>query len=735
MTDYLTDNYRATRPADKDNLKNILSEFFRADQKEQIDILEPGCGPGRILEILSGIPNLNITGIDKRSDIVKIASDHVQSSNVNILQGNFLSYDFKNLKYDYIFFSHYLHLQSDATKHIEKARSLLKSGGRLLFLFEDCSYYSLLLGYPPALAEHHSFLKLYREIQKDDNLRQKLKSIGPYLPHEIAKVCCMKINLFPYPIKYTCQKEVKWSDECTKKNASVFHLLTDEEIKKCIGLGDTLEDTFKIQPYLFYTGEELSYKITTNPEQISNQNIMDTPLNLKHFFDYFQTSFSDVFNEYPAVFLSTWPLHKTSAMDNDDRDVFFAGSIPKSELSYWYYSYKKNLEGFHPSFSPSYVVANHTDPYNANSPVIYTDDNLKASLNKLYKDFKIAHDPRSIDHYIVKSLKPSLEWLTILLKYLNTNLDALYFYYLNYVVDEKKQMIPIVILSTNEVDYQKKQDVLAIFENHPQGDQSVSDFFSSPDNITWKIICADQSDQDLYLTKTKSIQILESAELLLAGKAHRLEGISMNIDKERCDRLKSYFREIRSLFSDNDILAHNGTDTDSAVKMACLCKRRHEELYLWDWLDYVTHTLHHKVVNDTVDIRNSAYRWYDANYLSTVFEILEDEATTQEFTWIHNISKMGNKLIYKMNMESSEGTHDHFRLHFDEAASHQNTKIWCHVFQNLFGGPLFQFDIKSVWNVNHNIKSQLKNYLLITVNPENIIVEGCKSWEIPAEQT
>ena len=86
MTDYIAKDYSTIRPVDEDSLIEIFKAFFKADKKTKIDLLEPGCGPGRLLKILNKISNLSLTGIDIRSDIVNIASEI--SADIKILHGN-----------------------------------------------------------------------------------------------------------------------------------------------------------------------------------------------------------------------------------------------------------------------------------------------------------------------------------------------------------------------------------------------------------------------------------------------------------------------------------------------------------------------------------------------------------------------------------------------------------------------------------------------------------------------
>ena len=140
MSDYLSDNYTAIRPIDEQLITDIFAAFLKADcrQDKKISLLEIGCGPGRISTVLTKIPQIKLTCIDIRPELVglaKKATSHC-SDNIEFIIEDFMTHDFKSNKYDYILFSHYLHLQVNAIQHIKKAHGLLThTTGRLLILF------------------------------------------------------------------------------------------------------------------------------------------------------------------------------------------------------------------------------------------------------------------------------------------------------------------------------------------------------------------------------------------------------------------------------------------------------------------------------------------------------------------------------------------------------------------------------------------------------------------------
>lgn len=734
MEDYISRNYIKIRPVDEENLSNLFNNFFNADEKENtIKILEPGCGPGRLLKVLANIPNLEPTGIDIRKDIVRIARNVLNNEKVNIIHGDFLKYDFEKTKYDYILFSHYLHLQNNADKHIKKAKSLLKDNGRLLFLYEDCSYYSLLLGYPPALAEHHPFLQLFRSLQSDDSLKNKFKPSGPYLPHEIMNYCLDGFNLFPVFSSYRCKQEVDWREECENKNASVFRSLSEEDLRKCKSLGESLSDAFQIQPYLFYTGTKVSCdpQFTTSKAKELLQDSKE--LNANQLFDYLQDCFSVLFKKYQSVFVSTWALHKSAK--EDKREVFFAGMIPKSELSNWYYSYKKSLDVFEPEYSPSYVVATKTDYLNPRHPKISLK-NLKVELTEFYKSYDVNHPDEGINEYINKSLQPTLNILNSIHKYSNNTLEKLYFFYINFK-SQNDTIMPIVVLSTSDLNEKDRIDVAGIFRNCPSVDESVIPIFSPVvrDRIRWIDNEETSLKEELKIIRDEAIKIISESQDLFPSDCHTLQKIINNC--KYYPALKENFQKLRKLFIDKDIIQQFQNEADSVGKLYCLVNRYcYSRLFLWDWLDFIENTLKHEIVNK-IELRHSNYYFDIENAtLNKIFRILNDENCTSGFSWKHEVSSNNrDKLSYKMTMISEKAEIEKcVKLYYydDDVNHHQNTKIWCHVFQKLFGGPLFQFKLHA-WSpsVIYSNTSKLEKYLFITTENENkIIVEGCMQWEL-----
>ncbi len=727
MKDYISKNYTEIRPVDKENLFKLFKLFLEADKKsDSIKLLEPGCGPGRLLNILATIPNLELTGIDIRKDIVDIVHNALVRKRVDILHGDFLNYNFEETKYDYVLFSHYLHLQSNAGEHIAKAKSLLKDNGRLLFLFEDCSYYSLLLGYPPALAEHHPFLQLFRSLQLDDSLKNKFKPYGPYLPHEIMTYCLDGFNLFPVFSTYSCKKVVDWSEECKRKNASVFSSLSDDDIRNCVDMGISLAGTFQIEPYLFYTDVKLSYDPLFIPYKKTSH--VSTKLNAWQSFDYLQCCFSDLFKKHPSVFPSMWePLH--ISVKEDIREVFFAGMIPKSELSNWYFSYKNSLDKFPQDYSPSYIVATKTNVLNPYHPEISLS-NLQAELKKFYNLYNVKHSNNDIKRYIDKSLKPTLDLLDSIHKYSNYTLDKLYFTYINYRLPNGA-IVPIVVLSTSKLNYPEIKSVGGIFKELLYIiDDSVRLFRHSEQNkIKWTNLEETSLKETQEIIKKKAVNIIEGCDKIFASKQHKLQYIIKNFKKPPA--FKADFEILHGLFEDKDISKQFESDNDMVCKLYCLYKRYNSKLLLWDWLDYIKSNFENHKINCNFETRNSLYYFeVPKTELNKLFEIANQEMNNELFTWIHTVSRNKNNLCYKVEMKSKrEIREDFFRIPFE--IKNQSTIIWCHVFQALFGGPLFQFKInKWIHSKIYEDKDILKTYLFITCEEKEVLLEGCKQWNL-----
>ena len=98
--------------------------------QKHMTALEIGCGSGRLL--LKTAPLLaHVTGIDISPKTVQRACQNVSYNNVNVICGDFLTYDF-DTRFDIIYSSlTFMHIKEKSLA-AEKIFSLLNNGGRLV---------------------------------------------------------------------------------------------------------------------------------------------------------------------------------------------------------------------------------------------------------------------------------------------------------------------------------------------------------------------------------------------------------------------------------------------------------------------------------------------------------------------------------------------------------------------------------------------------------------------------
>lgn len=97
-------------------------------------LLEIGCGPGNLLVPLSSFC-ANATGIDNEGAIARLRNRFAMDTNVSCILGNFLEMELPATRFDKILIYSVLHCLSnreEVLNFIERALSLLESGGRML---------------------------------------------------------------------------------------------------------------------------------------------------------------------------------------------------------------------------------------------------------------------------------------------------------------------------------------------------------------------------------------------------------------------------------------------------------------------------------------------------------------------------------------------------------------------------------------------------------------------------
>jgi SAM-dependent methyltransferase len=96
-------------------------------------VLDVGCGEGLLLERLVPFAR-TVTGIDPdQASIQRAAARLKGSDNTRLVSGDFITTDFSGAEFDLICFVASLH-HMDSRKALEKAKSLLRPGGRIIVI-------------------------------------------------------------------------------------------------------------------------------------------------------------------------------------------------------------------------------------------------------------------------------------------------------------------------------------------------------------------------------------------------------------------------------------------------------------------------------------------------------------------------------------------------------------------------------------------------------------------------
>lgn len=405
---YLHGNYDAIRPLDGQLLRQTLNWILQADKKKgSIELLEPGCGSGRVLNILKEVNGILLFGLDKDEVLINEAKERFRDNHhVKVEKGDFLEYAFGGRKFDYIIFSQYFHhlKQGEVIRHVNKANDLLKTNGRLLFLFEDSPYYSFLLGYAPSTAHGHPLTDLHT--QYGPTFKSIRSSYGPYLPHEIVDLTEKQFYMAPVFWYSTNPKDVNWIKECEMKRASIFSKLNKEQLNTLNK--SSLEFKIPVQPYLFYSSSNGPIK-NNLPKRSSRRKSFDaskaghTNASVS---DWLQSVFQELTLDHSAAFLSVYPRNYTATSTN--RDLYLGGALPKAELAFWFdETYNSKLKKFkNAELSPSFLVSHAKDQgqYVSNVDIPGIDfeekETLKKSLMSFYKKYGVFGNVRSeFDEY------------------------------------------------------------------------------------------------------------------------------------------------------------------------------------------------------------------------------------------------------------------------------------------------------------------------------------------------
>ncbi len=106
------------------------AEIYRFVDLRGKEVLEIGCGDGRVTGFLSGLPK-RLVAVDPDARAVAEAGTRVSGADFRVGSGEFL--DFLDQSFDLVFFTRSLHHQK-ARRALEEASRVLRPDGRVLIL-------------------------------------------------------------------------------------------------------------------------------------------------------------------------------------------------------------------------------------------------------------------------------------------------------------------------------------------------------------------------------------------------------------------------------------------------------------------------------------------------------------------------------------------------------------------------------------------------------------------------
>lgn len=119
--------------------------------REEMNVLDCGCGPGRLIELLKGqMPGLNITGVEMDRHLVEAASHMISEnrlSNCTIFEGTAEKPGITDVKFDFIIMRLVLEHVPDPVLALRSLTDLLRTEGRIMVISNDFDFH--LRTWPP----------------------------------------------------------------------------------------------------------------------------------------------------------------------------------------------------------------------------------------------------------------------------------------------------------------------------------------------------------------------------------------------------------------------------------------------------------------------------------------------------------------------------------------------------------------------------------------------------------
>jgi ubiquinone/menaquinone biosynthesis C-methylase UbiE len=115
--------------------QHVLEEILSVGCFKKDNVLELGCGTGRLLPFVAGMAGA-VTGIDMSLSMLEVAlrrKNETSLNNIQVLQGNALDMPFPDNHFDMVYSILMINLIPDYTRAFCEVRRVLKDGGVFLF--------------------------------------------------------------------------------------------------------------------------------------------------------------------------------------------------------------------------------------------------------------------------------------------------------------------------------------------------------------------------------------------------------------------------------------------------------------------------------------------------------------------------------------------------------------------------------------------------------------------------
>lgn len=119
----------------KENLIKYFDNKVQQYLKDDLEILDYGCGPGTFLIKLSKLTKANLKGVDISEEFIKESKSNFEKLNINNIAVEKVSPEklpFKDQHFDLIFIIDVIHHLDDIQKNLSEIKRVLKKDGKLI---------------------------------------------------------------------------------------------------------------------------------------------------------------------------------------------------------------------------------------------------------------------------------------------------------------------------------------------------------------------------------------------------------------------------------------------------------------------------------------------------------------------------------------------------------------------------------------------------------------------------